>query len=735
MKRIYKSISILLLSTVAVGVSAQEVDTSFRDSTLPIDKRAEILVSQMTVDEMISQMMNSSKEISRLGVPAYDWYNEALHGVARNGLATIFPQAIGMAATFDPELIKQMADAVSTEARAKFAVAQSMGNRSKYAGITYWAPVVNLFRDSRHGRGQESYGEDPYLVSRIGVAFVKGMQGDDPDRLKVAACAKHFAMHAGPERGKLTFNAQASPQDLNETYLTAFKALVTEAKVEGVMTAYNMVQGTPASLNKLLITETLRDSWGFDGYVTSDCGAISGAVNNQGYVNTIVDASIMSLEAGVNTNCGSEYNSLRKAYSEGQVSEELIRERCTQLFKTRFRLGLFDDPAQNPYRYDTDVIHSQKHIDLSRKVAQKSIVLLKNENNTLPLSPDIKVPYVTGPFANSNDVLMGSYYGISPGLVTIMEGVAGAVSYGTSLNYRSGALPYNKNINPRNFAPYVAKSSDAIICVVGTTADMEGEGVDAIASPDDGDRLDLRLPQNQIDYIHQLLDMKRKETPFILLIASGGPVILDDIEEHCDAIMQIWYPGEQGGNAVADILFGKVSPSGRLPITYARSVDQLPDYYSYDMKGRTYKYMTEEPMYPFGFGLTYSKSEFSNIALKDNKLRKGDDLIVTLDVANVGDYDTDEVVQLYICPESIAAKEGNIPVKSLKSFKRLNLKKGECQSVEFTIASENLKVVDINGDRVWRKGEYRVVVGNSSPGELSVKRGAAQPQEVVVTLK
>ncbi len=725
----------ILLAIVAINVSAKEVDKSYLDTSLSIDKRAEILVSQMSVEEMIDQMMNAAPAIPRLGIPSYNWYNEALHGVARNGLATIFPQAIGLAATFDPELIEEMATAVSTEARAKYAIAQEMGNNSKYAGLTFWAPVVNLFRDPRHGRGQESYGEDPYLVSKIGVAFVKGMQGDDPNNLKVAACAKHFAMHAGPEEGKLTFNAQASQQDLYETYLTAFKALVTEAKVEGVMSAYNMVQGVPASLSKFLLTETLRDSWDFDGYVTSDCGAVIGAVKNQGYVKTPIEASALALEAGINTNCGSTFKNLHKAYSEGRVSEKLIRERCTQLYKTRFRLGFFNEPSKNPFQYEPEVIHSQKHIDIARKVAQKSIVLLKNKNNTLPLSPDIKVPYVTGPYANSNDALMGSYYGISPGLVTVMEGVAGAVSYGTSLNYRSGALPYSKNPNPRNWAPYVAKSSDAVICVVGTTADMEGEGVDAIASPDDGDRLDLRLPQNQVDYIHQLVKMKRKDTPFILVIASSGSLVLDGIEEHCDAIIQMWYPGEQGGNAVADILFGKVSPSGRLPVTYVYGVDQLPDYKSYDMKGRTYKYMTEEPRYPFGFGLTYSKSEFSNMTLTKDKLRKGDDLALTLDVANVGDFDIDEVVQLYICPESIAPEEGNIPIKSLKSFKRIELKKGESQSVEFTIASENLTVVDIKGERAWRKGDYRVVVGNSSPGDLSVKLGAAQPQEAIFTLR
>jgi beta-glucosidase len=730
MKLHFKLLFIVVFITNAT--ISQEVDFSYLDKKIPTEARAILLVSQMTLDEKITQMVHGAAAIPRLKVPDYNWWSEALHGVARNGEATIFPQPIGMGATFDPELIEEVADAISTEARAKYTIAQKMGNHSKFAGLTFWSPTVNLFRDPRYGRGQESYSEDPFLMSKIGVAFVKGLQGNDPNYLKVAACAKHFVMHSGPEHGKLEFNVEVSKQDLNETYFPSFKALVTEAKVEGVMTAYNMVFGKPSCTSEFLVKETLRENWKFDGYVTSDCGAISGAAGKQGYAKTPLDASVLALNAGVNLNCGGSYKNLKKAVEKGLITEELINDRLIQLYKTRFRLGMFDKSEDNPYHnIGPEDIHSEKHIQLSREVAQKSIVLLKNKNNVLPLSPEIKIPYVTGPFANSNDMLMGSYYGVSTGLVTILEGIAGAVSKGTSLNYRSGALPFQINPNPKNWAPNVAGESDVTICVVGTTADLEGEGVDAIASAHGGDKENLKLPENQIRYIHQIIE-KKKDSPLILVIASGGPISLEGIEEHCDAIVQIWYPGEQGGNAVADVLFGKVSPSGKLPVTFPKNVGQLPTYSDYSMKGRTYKYMTEEPMFPFGFGLTYSETSIKNIRLNKTKLRKKDVLEVQVDVANTGNYDIDEVVQLYVSPEDTS---GGIPLRSLKSFQRISLKKGESKKVNFSIQPANLKVVNEKGDKVWRKGKYKIVVGNSSPGDLSVKLGASLPQEVMIQLK
>ncbi|WP_111708486.1 glycoside hydrolase family 3 C-terminal domain-containing protein [Lutibacter citreus] len=731
--RIYtRNLVLLLLILGPLLVKAQEVDFSYLKKDLPVEVRAELLVSQMTLDEKIGQMTHYANEISRLKVPDYNWWSEALHGVARNGEATIFPQAIGFGATFDPELIEKVADAISTEARAKFTIAQSMGNHSKYAGLTFWSPTVNLFRDPRYGRGQECYGEDPFLMSKIGVAYVNGLQGNDPNMLKAAACAKHFVMHSGPEHNKLKFNVEVSKQDLYETYFPPFKALVTEAKVEGVMTAYNMVFGKPSCTSEFLIKETLRDNWKFDGYVTSDCGAISGAAGNQGYVKSSLEAAELALKAGVNLNCGGTYKQLKTAVEKGMITEELIHKRVVQLFKTRFRLGLFDEDNNHKYtKIGPDQIHSAEHVALAREVAQKSIVLLKNKNNVLPLSPKIKIPYITGPFANSNDVLMGSYYGVSTGLVSIMEGVTGAVSKGSSLNYRTGALPFQINPNPKNWAPNVAAEADVTICVVGTTRYLEGESVDAIASTHSGDKVDLKLPENQIRYIHQLIE-KKGDSPLILVIASGGPVSLEGIEEHCDAILQMWYPGEQGGNAVADILFGKISPSARLPITFPKNVAQLPSYDAYSMKGRTYKYMTKEPMFPFGFGLTYSKTEFKNMTLNAEKLKVKDALEVNVEVANTGDFNIDEVVQLYICPEDIS---GGIPMKSLKAFKRISLAKGTAKMISFSIKPEDLKVYNEEGEKVWRKGKYNVVVGNSSPGELSIKLGAAVPQEMIIQLK
>ncbi|GAF01519.1 glycoside hydrolase family 3 C-terminal domain-containing protein [Saccharicrinis fermentans] len=709
----------------------QQVDFSFENDALPLEERVDILVSQMTTEEKIGQLLNGAPAIPRLNIPDYDWWNEALHGVARNGKATVFPQGIALGATFDPELAYRVASAISTEARAKYSVSQRMGNHSKYTGLTFWTPNVNIFRDPRWGRGQETYGEDPFLMAQIGVSFVKGLQGNHPVYLKTAACAKHYAVHSGPEEFRHTFNAEPTQQDLYETYFPAFEALVKDAKVEGVMGAYNAVLGEPACANSFLLKDVLREQWKFDGYITSDCGAIGGIAWKQKYVKSAPEAAAVALKAGVNLNCGSTYQYLNEALKLGLVTEDLIHERTKQLFKTRFRLGIVGNPGDNLYaKIGPDKIHCAEHVALAREVAQKSIVLLKNKDNTLPLSTDIKVPYVTGPFANSGDMLMGSYYGISPNLVTVLEGVADAVSLGTSLNYRSGALPFHKNINPKNWAPNVAKESDVTICVVGLTADFEGEEVDAIASGAIGDKVDLRLPQNQIDYVKQIADVKKG--PLVLLIASGSPVSLEGIEEYCDAILQVWYPGEQGGNAIADVLFGKVSPSGHLPLTFPVNVNQLPPYEDYSMKGRTYKYMTQEPMFPFGFGLTYSKTKLSGLVLESNKIKKSENLILSVEVSNAGDYDIDEVVQLYVCPLDTT---GGLPLKSLKAFKRIALRKGTHQQISFNVSADQLKVVNEKGEKIWKKGRYKVVVGNASPGELSVKLGAAVPQEAFVELR
>ncbi len=728
MKSIFSSIFILVF---IIHLNAQDVDFSFLDNNLTLEKRVEILVSQMTTEEKISQLTNDAAAIPRLKIPDYNWWNEALHGVARNGKATIFPQGIAIGATFDPDLAERVASAISTEARAKYIVSQEMGNHSKYAGLTFWTPNVNIFRDPRWGRGQETYGEDPLLMSKIGVAFVRGLQGDDPNYLKTAACAKHFAVHSGPEEVRHTFNAEPNKQDFYETYMPAFEALVKEAKVEGLMGAYNAVYGIPSCASEFLLDDILRKQWNFDGYITSDCGAIGGIAWKQKYVGTGEEASAVALKAGTNLNCGTTYKNLKKALDKGLITKELLHERTKQLFKTRFRLGMFDENVDHPYfNMSRDKIHCDEHVDLALESARKSIVLLKNKNNTLPLSKDIKVPYLTGPFANSADMLMGSYYGVSSNMVTILEGITETISLGSSLNYRSGALPFHKNINPKNWAPFVAGESDVTICVVGLTADREGEEVDAIASADIGDKVDLKLPENQVNYVKQMIE--KKKGPLVLVVASGSPISLEGIEEGCDAILQIWYPGEQGGTAVADVLFGNVSPTGHLPITFPKNVEQLPPYEDYSMKERTYKYMTQVPMFPFGFGLTYSKTEIGKISVEDVTLNKKQSLNVSVEVSNVGNFDIDEVVQLYVNP--INPTDG-IPLKSLKAFQRISLKLGEKKTLNFQINPDDLMVINTEGKKVWRKGKYNVVVGNASPGDLSKKLGAAFAEEITITLK
>ncbi len=728
----FRSIFLLVLITWSVRVGfAQCREFQWFNTALPFEERIEILVAEMTLEEKVGQLLNSTPAIPRLGLPEYDWWNEALHGVARNGKATIFPQGIAIGASFDPDLAKRVASAISTEARAKYKIAQSQGNRGKYAGLTFWTPNVNVFRDPRWGRGQETYGEDPYLMSRIGVAFVNGLQGDDEKYLKSAACAKHFAVHSGPESLRHHFNANPSKQDLYETYFPAFEALVVEARVEGVMGAYNAVYDEPSCASTFLLQETLRENWDFKGYLVSDCGALGDIQNGHHKTNSIEEAAALALKSGINLNCGWAYNNLINTQEKGLITEELIDQRLKELLLTRFKLGMFDSAEGNPYvSYGVDKIHCAEHIELAKEAALKSIVLLKNENNVLPLSKDIKVPYVTGPFANSNDVLMGSYYGVTTNLVTVLEGIAEKISIGSSLNYRSGVLPFQANLNSKNWAPHVAAESDVTICVVGISADMEGEEVDAIAAAHNGDRKDLRLPQSQIDYIKEIARVKKG--PLVLVLASGSPVSLEGIYDEADAILQMWYPGEQGGNALAEIVFGDVSPSGHLPITFPRSVDQLPAYDDYSMTGRTYKYMEEEPLFPFGFGLNYGTVSFTD--LKVSKKGKGETLSFRVEVVikNEGSVDIEELAQLYISPTK---NEDNLPLYMLKRFKRVDLAAGEKKTISFNLCCDDLKMVDQKGLKRLIQGEYLVHVSNALPSQRSIDLGAAMPVSETINLK
>lgn len=730
MQRFYDfllKISVLpLLFFVTIG-SAQ--DKAFLDPTQPLNTRVNDLISQLTLEEKVSQMMNNSPAIPRLDIPAYNWWSEALHGVARSGSATIFPQAIGMAATFDQELIYKEASTISDEARAMFNSAVKQGYRQQYGGLTFWTPNINIFRDPRWGRGQETYGEDPFLTSLLGSSFVRGMQGNNPNYLKVAACAKHFAVHSGPEKLRHEFDAEISAKDLRETYLPAFKALV-DAHVEAVMCAYNSVDGQPCCTNKMLLQDILRKEWGFKGHVLSDCGAIYDVYNGHHAVPTAAEASAIAVKDGVSLNCGSSYASLVDAVHQSLITENQIDSALAVLLRTRFRLGLFDPPGRDPYdSIGPEVINSASHRQLARRAAQEAIVMLKNDG-VLPLKNDLSTYFITGPNASSVDALIGNYYGVNPEVSTILEGVAGAIAPGSQLQYRPGILLDRENTNPADWTSGTAKTSDVTFVVLGITGVIEGEEGESIASPTSGDRLDYDLPKNQIEFLRKLRDNNKK--PIIAIITGGSPMNLAEVQELSDAVLLVWYPGEEGGNGVADVLFGKTSPSGRLPITFPKSFDQLPPYEDYAMKGRTYRYMTAEPLYPFGFGLSYTRFDYSQIKLTAAKIKKDQSTDVAVTVTNAGSMAGDEVVQLYITDDQASV---TVPLYSLRGVKRIHLDAGQSQVVKFTITPDMLMLVNNDGKSVLEPGTFTIAIGGSLPSQRSLDLGASPPQKIILTVK
>ncbi len=701
------------------------VETKFpwQNTKFSINERVDTLIKEMTLEEKCSQMLDVCSPIERLDIPEYNWWNEALHGVARNGRATVFPQAIGLGATFDEELIQRVGTVISDEARAKYNEAIKIGNRSRYAGLTFWSPNVNIFRDARWGRGQETYGEDPYLTSRIGVSFVKGLQGNDPNYIKAAACAKHYAVHSGPEEFRHEFNAVVSQKDLYETYLPAFKALVQEANVEGVMGAYNRTQGQPCCGSPFLLQDILRDDWGFDGYIVSDCGAISDFHRFHKVTNTLEESAALALKSGTNVNCGNVYKVLKSALNQGLITEELIDARLKENLRTRFKLGLFDPVGSGPYdSLDASVVDSEANRKIAREAAQKSIVLLKNDN-VLPLDKNIKTLYVVGPNASNEEVLLGNYYGLTSNTQTILDGIVGKVSPGTSINYKSGVLPFRKNVNPIDWSTGEAGKSDACIAVMGISALLEGEEGEAIASSEKGDRTQLKLPQNQIDYIKKI--KRQTDKPLILVLTGGSPIAIPELHDIVDAILFVWYPGEEGGNAVADVIFGDVAPSGKLPITFPKSVDQLPPYEDYNMKGRTYKYMTEEPLYPFGFGLSYTTFEYKNLKVDDN-------YNATVEVLNTGKLPSEEVVQLYISSPLAGSED---PIYDLKSFKRISIEPGKSKTVSFKLSKSTFHQFSENGEAILRDGAYTVYAGGALPSQRSLSLGATQAASVKFKVK
>jgi len=723
-----KIILFMLCFTAACRVTHAQKQPWLNPS-LSIDQRVKDLLSNMTLEEKVQQMMYNAPAIPRLHIPEYNWWNEALHGVGRSGRATVFPQAIGMAATFNESLLLRVSTAISDEARAMYNAAVKKGYRMQYGGLSFWTPNINIFRDPRWGRGQETYGEDPYLTARMGVAFVKGLQGNDPRYLKVAACAKHFAVHSGPEKLRHEFNAEVSMHDLWDTYLPAFKALV-DARVEAVMCAYNRTNGEPCCGNKYLLQDVLRGAWQFRGHIVSDCWAISDFWQGHKVVHDAVEAAVLALQRGVNLNCGSSfYPGLVEAVKKGWVSEGLVDSSLSILMRTRFRLGLFDPAGSNPYdRIPVSVINSTAHRALARTVAQQSIVLLKN-NGVLPLRNDLSKYFVTGPNAASVDVLMGNYYGVNDNMVTILEGLTGQMAPGSQLHYQTGTLLDRENANNADWASGEAATSDATIVVMGINGWLEGEEGESIASSTSGDRLNYDIPANQISYLKKLKAGHNK--PVIAVITGGSPVNLAEVHEIADAVLMVWYPGEEGGNAVADVIFGKVSPSGRLPITFPASFRQLPPYEDYSMKGRTYRYMDSIPMYPFGFGLSYTRFSYGNLKLSGNSVGKGEPLEAAVTITNEGQIKGDEVAELYLRHDGIAGA----PLYALKSFQRITLMPGQSARLTFRLTSEQMQLVDDNGRPVLPRGDVTLFIGGSLPGGRSRELGAATPVEAVFQIK
>jgi beta-glucosidase len=842
---------VFMLNFLALNTFAQE-KFAYKNSNLTTEQRVDDLVSRMSIDEKISQLMDSSPAIERLGVPEYNWWNESLHGVARAGYATVFPQSISIASSWDRQLIFDVANAISDEARAKHHEYLRRGQHGMYQGLTFWSPNVNIFRDPRWGRGHETYGEDPFLTSQLGLKYVTGLQGTDEKYFKVIATAKHYAVHSGPEPSRHFFNAETSDIDLYETYLPAFRTLVKEGHVYSVMGAYNRFRGESASASPFLFN-ILRNDWGFKGYIVSDCGAVTDIWKYHKITSDAATASALAVKTGLDLECGSSYKSLKEALDRKLLTEADIDITIKRLFTARFKLGMFDPAEIVPYaQIPFSVNNNSAHDFLARVASQKSIVLLKNQNNTLPLSKEIKTVAVIGPNANDVQSLSGNYSGIPSNPVTVLKGIQNKLepqakvlyAKGTDLakgvpemkvipsiylqnenglqgltaeyfdnrecegkplftriddnidfhwdidtpdprmkmaNYsvkwtgyivvpktgiynisewskpfmtieiETGKTSGGKNnhhprIRPQKMeleagkkykievkyqntygdaiaqllwsepqedvlkeAVNVANQADAVVLVLGLNERLEGEEMKVEADGfEGGDRTSLNLPSNQEELMKAIMATGK---PVILVLINGSALSINWANDNVPAILTAGYPGQQGGNAIADVLFGDYNPAGRLPVTYYKSVDQLPPFENYDMKGRTYRYFQKKPLYPFGFGLSYTKFKYSNLKLPAN-ISAEKDFEVSVDVTNIGDRDGDEVVQLYINDEKASTPR---PILQLEGFERIDLKKGETKTVNFTIAPRQLSLINKKGQRVVEPGWFTIFVGGKQP--------------------
>lgn len=689
-------------------------DLPFWNSALPLEERVRDLRSRLTIDEKVAQLIHDAPAIERLGIPAYNWWNECLHGVARAGKATVFPQAIGMAATFNTELIHRVASAISDEARAKHHDALRLDHRGQYFGLTYWTPNINIFRDPRWGRGQETYGEDPYLTARMGVAFITGLQGDHPHYLKLVATPKHFAVHSGPEHGRHSFDVSVSMIDLHGTYLPAFKACIQEAKAFSVMGAYNRLFGEPCCGSEFLLQKTLRESWGFQGYVVSDCGGICDFHLHHRVTATAAESAAMAIRNGCDLNCGETYRHARAAVQAGLLSEAEIDRALDRLLTARFRLGMFDPPDKVPYAsIPACVVNCDEHQDIALRVARESFVLLKNDGPLLPLSKSHRCIAVVGPSAYSLDALHGNYTGYSPRMITFLEGLLDALPSGTQVNWARGCDYVGSGLMDRKELGWTIDTADIIIACLGNNTLVEGEEGDAagMATTCDGDRREIGLPGRQLDLLKLLCSTGK---PVVLVLTGGSPIELNWATDNVPAILMTWYSGERGGKALADVLFGDYSPAGRLPVTFVRSLDQLPPFENYDMAGRTYRFMSEEPLYRFGYGLSYTTFCYSNFKLNQSTMFPDTQIECEVMVENCGNIASDEVVQLYLRDDQSSVP---VPRHQLKRFARIHLRPGETKSVQFKLNSDDFAWPDLNGAAHTEPGTYTIFVGGTQPDD------------------
>ncbi len=736
--RIYVASAIAVIAILASALIEADAETTpptlakFKNPSLPPEERARDLISNMTLEEKAAQLGHTAPAIARLGIPEYNWWNEGLHGVARADVATVFPQAIGMAASWDVPLMHRVANVLGTEFRAKYVEkVHPNGGTDWYRGLTVWSPNINIFRDPRWGRGQETYGEDPFLTSQLGVAFVSELQGSDPKYLKAIATPKHFAVHSGPESTRHTADVHVSRHDLEDTYLPAFRATVMEAKAQSVMCAYNAINGEPACANGTLLQEHLRKDWGFQGYVVSDCGAAADVFIPDGHkFAPNAEAGVTAaFKAGMDLICGDYRNNMSTeptaivgAVRHGLLPESVLDRALTRLFTARIKLGMFDPAAGNIYskipasQYDTPA-----HREVSLQMAKESLVLLKNSGNLLPLKKTPGVIAVIGPNADELDPLVGNYNGTPSRPVTILAGIRARFPQ-SKVVYVKGTKLVEADTSADK-AVEAARGADLVVMVAGLTAHIEGEEMKVNAEGfAGGDRTSLDLPAPQEQLLQRVQAVGK---PTVLVLMNGSALGINWADQHVPAIVEAWYPGEQGGTAVAALLAGDFSPGGRLPVTFYKSVDQLPPFDDYSMSKRTYRYFSGEPLYPFGYGLSFTTFSYSNSHVSKPNVAATDNVTISVDVTNSGAVAGDEVVQLYLTQAGIRGA----PLRALKGFQRIHLNQGEKKTVEFTLHDRELSVVDDSGKHRIIPGQVAVWVGGGQP----VSRPGLSPPQGVKT--